>query len=196
MPRTGDVLMRTDLPAVAAWRHKEAREGFEVLFLQPGNRFVGTTTAVEAGEAWAVEYVIVVDSQWRTVSAYVKRRSVRGVHEVLLESAGPAKWRVNGKPAPHLDGCFDVDLESSSFTNAFPVNRLQLAVGASAEAPGAWVRVADLSVERLDQRYTRIAHEDAPQQRYHYVSPGLECDLMFDEYGLVLDYPGLAVRVA
>ncbi|HEY8508420.1 MAG TPA: putative glycolipid-binding domain-containing protein [Steroidobacteraceae bacterium] len=188
--------MRTDLPAVAAWRHKDAREGFEVVFQQAGNRFSGTTTAVEAGEAWIVEYDITLDSQWRTVSARVKRHSVRGVHEVLLESAGPAKWRIDGKPAPHLDGCFDVDLESSSFTNAFPVHRLQLAIGASADAPAAWVRVADLSVQRLDQRYTLLACENPHHQLYRYVSPDLVCDLVFDEYGLVLDYPGLAVRVA
>lgn len=38
-------------------------------------------------------------------------------------------WR----PGPRLDGCFDVDLESSSMTNTLPVHRLGLAPGAAAE---------------------------------------------------------------
>src|SRR5262249_7323974 len=48
---------RVDLPATAAWRHLDARTGFEVLFLSretDGYFLEGYTAAVEEGEAWAV----------------------------------------------------------------------------------------------------------------------------------------------
>jgi hypothetical protein len=59
------------------------------------------------------------------------------------------------------------------------------------------VRALDLSVERLDQRYTRLENESA-RARYDYESPAFDvrCVLLYDEHGLVLDYPGIAVRVA
>jgi uncharacterized protein len=47
------------LPPTAAWRHVDAREGFEVAFLQTGDggyRLDGCTTAVEDGQAWLVGY--------------------------------------------------------------------------------------------------------------------------------------------
>lgn len=116
---------------------------------------------------------------------------------MTLRSDGAGRWRIDGRPAPHLDGCLDVDLESSSLTNAFPVHRLGLPVGEHAGAPAAYVRALDLSVERLDQRYTRLA-DAGSRERYHYAAPAFEfeCELLYDEYGLLLDYPGIATRAA
>jgi hypothetical protein len=176
----------------AAWRHMEARDGFEVVRVDEPV-FEGSTAAVEEGLAWAVGYVLELAPDGSTRRARV---SGLGGAAVVLERDGGG-WRVDGEPAPHLDGLLDVDLESSALTNAFPVRRLGLAVGEAAEAPAAYVRAHDLSVERLEQRYRRLPDGERGQ-RYHYVSPAFdfECELAYDEAGLVLDYPGIAVRMA
>jgi uncharacterized protein len=189
-----------DVPASAAWRHLDARVGFEVVFLhrEPGGyRLEGHATAVEDGVAWGVSYVLTADPGWQTSSAHVVGRSELGTREVLLETDGAGGWRVDGRPAPLLDGCPDVDLEASAFTNAFPVNRLGLEVGQRADAPAAYVRAPGLEVERLEQSYARLP-DDGPRTRYDYKSPSVDfrAELVYDEFGLVLDYPGIAVRVA
>jgi hypothetical protein len=187
------------LPPFACWRHCHAREGFEVVFFETsenGLRIEGHTTALEAGEPFIVQYQIELDERWSTRSALVSGRSRAGTHTVSVESDGSGGWLVDGRAAPELDGCPDVDLESSSLTNAFPVNRLRLEPGGKAEAPAAYVRALDLGVERLEQRYERIDNGDA-RERYDYASPTFDfrCELVYDESGLVLDYPGIAVRV-
>jgi uncharacterized protein len=187
-------------PPFAAWQHRDARAGFEVVFLHPdddGYRLEGGTNAVEEGEVWAVQYVIALASDWSTRSARVSGRSTAGPHELRLEAAASGRWRVNGAAAPHLDGCLDLDLESSSLTNAFPVRRLGLEIGEQADAPAAYVRASDLTVERLEQRYVRL-DDEGKRQRYGYTAPrfGFACQLFYDESGLVLDYPGIAVRAA
>jgi hypothetical protein len=187
-------------PAFAAWRHRDARDGFEVVFLHwdgDGWRVDGATTAVEDGEAWVVQYGIDLAPDSTTRSARVACRSAASVHELRLEADGSGRWRINGAAAPGLDGCLDVDLESSAMTNAFPVHRLQLEIGEHAEAPAAYVRALDLSVERLEQRYVRL-DDDGGRQRYDYSAArfGFQCQLVYDAYGLVLDYPGIAVRAA
>jgi uncharacterized protein len=189
-----------DLPLTAAWRHVEARDGFEVVFLRretDGYRLDGHSTAVEDGEAWSIGYTLALDSSWATRSAHVVGRSAAGAHEVRLEGDGAGAWRVDGTPAPHIAGCLDVDLEGSVFTNALPVRRLQLERGERAEAPAAYVRVLDLRVERLEQRYARI-QDDGGRSRYDYEAPAFHYkdELVYDEFGLVLSYPGIAVRVA
>jgi uncharacterized protein len=187
------------LPAVAGWRHLDASEGFEVLFPShegDGFRFEGHATAVEGGVAWSVRYEIRVDADWVTREAHVGSRSVAGERELRLEGDGSGGWTIDGRPAPELDGLFDVDLEASAFTNAFPVNRLGLGVGEDAEAPAVYVRAPNLRVARLEQHYRRLA-DDGPRRRYDYSSPAFDfrAVLVYDQSGFVLDYPGIAERV-
>jgi hypothetical protein len=187
-------------PRTAAWRHRDSRQGFEVVFFEEaeaGYVVAGHTAAVEDAEAWAVGYSITLDREWRTRRAEVTARSESGRRKVVLEAAGNGRWLVDGDPRGELDGLLDVDLESSALTNAFPVRRLALAVGESASAPAAYVRARDLRVERLEQSYERLP-DDGASQRYHYESPafGFVAELHYDEFGLVRDYPGIAVRVA
>ncbi len=82
-------------------------------------------------------------------------------------------------------------------TNTLAVHRMQLALGVRASAAAAYVRVPDLRVERLEQTYRRTPDVEG-QQRYDYTAPAFDvaCVLSFDAAGLVLDYPGIAVRVA
>ena len=114
-----------------------------------------------------------------------------------LDGDGTGGWRVDGEEAPQLAGCLDVDLEASAFTNALPVHRLGLDVGQRADAPAAYVRALDFRVERLEQSYERL-QDRGRQSHYDYISPVFDfrAELVYDEFGLVLDYPGIAVRVA
>jgi uncharacterized protein len=189
-----------DLPATAAWRHLDARIGFEVLFLGHENdryHLDGQATAVEEGEVWGIRYALTLDSNWATRFAHIVERSTLGEYEIRLESDAAGSWRVDGKPMAELSGCVDVDLEASAGTNALPVNRLKLEVGQAAEAPAVYVRARDLQVERLEQRYERLPNA-GERARYGYLAPRFDfrAVLVYDEFGLVLDYPGIAVRVA
>lgn len=113
----------------------------------------------------------------------------------MLKADGCGRWLVDGEGASHLDGCLDVDLEASAMTNALPVRRLDLRVGSGAAAPAVYVRAVDLAVERLEQFYLRTTDEST-HQCYDYIAPAFDvaCRLVYDESGLVLDYPGIAVR--
>jgi hypothetical protein len=193
-------VLSDDLPGSAAWEHREARRGFEVLHTRRDEGVLllsGCTAAVEDGHAWWVSYELAVDLSWHTRRAEILSHGAAGVRRVLLETDGAGSWLVDGKHAPHLEGCLDVDLESSAMTNAFPVHRLALPVGAVAEAPAAYVRAVDTTVERLEQNYRRLPDE-GPGERYAYSSPAFDfrCTLVYDAAGLVLRYPGIAVRVA
>jgi hypothetical protein len=184
------------VPATAAWRHRGARSGFEVVYFQArsgGCGIEGWTTAVEDGDTWAVEYAIELDAGWATRSARIRA----GFSSRVLEADGTGRWLVDGKSAGHLEGCLDVDLESSAMTNALPVHRMALPVGARAGAPAAYVRAAGLAVERLEQTYLRTPGQAARQCfGYSALAFDFSCRLVYDESGLVVDYPGIAVRTA
>lgn len=184
-----------EFPAVASWRHRGARTGFEVAFFGEDERGLlarGTTTATEDGESWIVDYVVLLDASWTTRSARITGRGAHGVRVVELEADGRGRWTVDGTPAPHLNGCLDLDLESSAMTNTFPVHRLRPLGDSPVAAPAAYVRAADLTVTRLEQTYCRIG-----ARHIAYTAPDLDfaCRLTYDADGLISDYPGIAARV-
>lgn len=187
-------------PRSAAWRHHTARDGFEVVFIRAGadgHAIEGNTTAVEGGDLWAVWYAITLGPRWVTRRARVVAHSEQGTRSIDLAVDATGGWRVDGVPVADLDGCMDVDLEASAFTNALPVRRLGLSVDEGADAPAAYVRALDLRVERLDQRYVREPDRGG-RRCFAYSAPrfSVSCQLVYDEHGLVLDYPGLAARAS
>lgn len=202
------------LPERVSWRHVGRRGGLEhaTLSRRPGGglRAVGRTVATEPAEpSWTVHYALDLDADGRTVRAVIDAHDGTRASRVALVHDGHGRWEVDGRPRPDLDGCFDVDLEASALTNAFPIWRLRLAFGESAEAPAAWVRAGDATVERLPQTYVRARDVPArarvgttavgiPLHRFSYDAPTQDftAEITYDAAGLVVDYPQIAHRIA
>lgn len=161
---------------------------------EAGHVLKGHTTALESGTAWSVGYVVETDQSWRTVRVRAASLSPWGGAEVVLERRDGDRWFVDGEHRPELDGCVDVDFESSSVTNTLPIHRLDLPVGQAVDVPAAFVRADDLRVERLEQTYTRLNESG----RFAYTSSTFDvaCELVYDAAGLIIDYPGIATRVS
>jgi len=180
------------LPPFAAWRFVDAVDGFEVVFFE--RRLVrGYTSAIEDGRPYAVSYRISVDEHWRTRDVHLSSDSVEGRRSTVLLADGHGHWTVDGVEAPHLDGLLDVDLEASACTNTLPIHRLALPDRRAVPAPAVYVRALDLSVTRLEQTYRRVGN-----RRFDYSSDGgaFRAVLEYDGAGLIVDYPGIAVRFA
>lgn len=186
-------------PRSAAWRHGDARPGFEAAFfhaLGSGWRIEGSTVALAGGEPWVVTYSIEVDSGWVTRRARILSWSASGSRSVALDADGAGHWLVDGAAAAHLDGCLDIDLEASALTNTLPVHRLEIPVGGRAAPAAAFVRTHGPRVELLEQAYERLADEGT-HRHYAYAAPafGFTTRLRVDQSGLIVEYPGIATRV-
>jgi hypothetical protein len=120
---------------------------------------------------------------------------VSGNAAIELESDGGGHWLIDGHASSVLDGCLDVDLEASALTNAFPVHRLRMKVGQMRKSPAVYVRASTPQVQRLEQTYLRMSDVEGCHQ-YDYGAPAFDfrSRLVYDNSGLVLDYPGIAVR--
>ena len=188
-------------PRSAAWEHREARSGFEVVFLRPdedgcqhrgphgggrGRRGVGRRLR-------HLPRPRLGDQKRAGVGPRGPRAGASCVSRWCAPVAG---WSTASRPRSSTAASTSTS-SPPSLTNAFPVHHLGLEVGQAAEAPAAYVRALDLAVERLEQRYLRL-DDEGDLRRYHYTSPAFdfECELVYDASGLVLDYPGIAVRAA
>ena len=186
-------------PLGASWNHAGARAGFEVAFfnqVSTGHRLTGHTTAHESSALWSVGYDVTVDHSWTTVAVRASNLTATGRRELTLMRDAAGRWVADGEPRPELDGCFDVDFESSAVTNTLPLHRLDFVEGVCVDVPAAFVRADDLRVERLEQRYTLI--ETAPELllfQYESSTFEFECELRYDRAGLIVEYPGIAARL-
>ena len=135
------------------------------------------------------------DDQWRVreVSLAVLDS---GRSELRLLADGEGRWTADGAAAPGLDGCVDVDLSWTAFTNTLPIRRLGWRPGQVAELLVAYVHVPELRLLAARQRYTCLEiGPEGGRYRYESVSSGFTAELPVDGDGLVVDYPGLFRRV-
>ncbi len=123
-----------------------------------------------------------------------------GRWESRMGSAGDLQAEV-WEPRPDLDGCADIDIYPSPFTNTLAIRRLRLASGTAAQIRVAFINLPELTVQSVQQRYTHLATHDAvdavdavndggARYRYESLDSGYVTDLPVDSEGLVVEYPG------
>jgi hypothetical protein len=146
--------------------------------------------ATERGP-FGLSYRLLVCDDWRLREAELATTAGRRLH---LAADGLGRWHDgNGRSLPDLDGCIDIDIEVTPFTNTLPLRRLDLGPGESAVIRVAYVSLPSLALTTSHQRYTVLGSRH--RYRFESIESGFTADLPVDDYGLVLDYPGLFRRL-
>lgn len=142
------------------------------------------------------DYWIRCDAQWR-VRELRASADVGELVAVILQSDGEGHWTdEEGKLRPDLDGCIDVDIMATPFTNTLPIRRLSWTNGTSADLTVAYVKLPTLEVVAARQRYTCVQTVNGEGIfRYESRDSGYVNELPVDADGLVIDYPGIWRRV-
>jgi uncharacterized protein len=155
----------------------------------------GLVISLEAGRPFRISYEIRCDGRWRVREVRVSTPdSERPVIELLADGEGRWNGR-GGEPVPELDGCIDVDISATPFTNTLPIRRLGLESGESEELMITYVRVPELLVGPERQRYGCLETQtDGGLYRFEALPSGFTAELPVDAEGLVIDYPGLFRR--
>jgi uncharacterized protein len=156
----------------------------------------GLVIGLEAGRPFRIGYEVRCDGRWRVREVRVTTPdSERSVLELLTDGEGHWK-RGSGEPTPELDGCIDVDISATPFTNTLPIRRLGLEPGESEELIVTYVRVPELLVGSERQCYGCLEEEAEGGGLYHFeaLPSGFTAELPVDGEGLVIDYPGLFRR--
>jgi hypothetical protein len=158
----------------------------------------GLVMGIEEDQPYRLQYKLKWGSDWRIRKVTLESHNMEGLREQILRSDGRGHWRdEQGEPLSELDGCIDIDIAATPFTNIFPVRRLDLTPGQSAEIRVLYVEPPTLAIKAVTQRYTCL--ERAPGRHrvtYEGYPSGFRADLELDADGLVIDYPELFRRVA
>jgi uncharacterized protein len=152
--------------------------GLEHLRLAPcggGISADGLLVGMDGDHPFRARYEIRCDAGWRVREVRVAAPdSDRPGVDLLADGEG--RWTTrSGDALPELDGCVDVDISATPFTNTLPIRRLGLQPGETTlRAPGGTGR--------------RRSH------RFEALPSGFTAELPVNADGLVIDYPGLFRR--
>ncbi|HEV3425507.1 MAG TPA: putative glycolipid-binding domain-containing protein [Paraburkholderia sp.] len=143
------------------------------------------------GKGYGLYYRMRCDPRWRATHAFLK---IMGARELELHGDGEGNWRDgHGLVLSAIEGCIDIDIAATPFTNTLPIRRLQLTEGERRPIPMAYISTPDLQVTRVEQAYTCI--ELNREYRYEGIFRNFTADLKIDDDGLVIDYPTLFTRL-
>jgi hypothetical protein len=168
------------------------RPGLEALSLEANARGTvaeGRALVLLDGVPVRVRYRVEHDAAWRFQAALIEASGLDAPRQVDIRRSAQGRWTVDGVPRPDLEGCEDVDLMATPYTNTPPLLAHPLAPGEARALRVAWVRFPDLGVRAVPQEYTRL-ETGAGAQRYRYrnLESGFTAELTLDDNGLVVDY--------
>jgi hypothetical protein len=158
----------------------------------------GILFGVEEGRPFRLQYKLKWRSDWRVRKVAIESHTAEGMIERNLRSDGRGHWQTDeGGHLPELDGCIDIDIAATPFTNVFPVRRLDLTPGQSAEIRVLYVEPPSLTIKAVTQRYRCLERSpDRHRVTYEGYPSGFKAELALDADGLVIDYPELFRRLA
>ena len=180
------------------WRAWDGR-GIEHLRLDVGPDAVRADSlivSVDEGRPFRARYALECDAAWRLRLA---RIDVLGdptrVMELHVDSGRWSDAR-SGATLP-LDGCVDIDIYPSPFTNTLPIRRLAgTTVGQPVRITVAWVRLPALTIHAAPQEYTLLERGAAGGRwRFRALDSDFTAELHVDAQGVVRDYPEIARRI-
>ena len=156
----------------------------------------GLVLGIEHATPFRLWYQVRADSGWSVRECLLQVGGDKG-QALHLYSDGLGHWTdAAGAACSTLDGCLDVDISRTPFTNTLPVRRLALAPGQSADLLVVYITIPDLSVRPAQQRYTCLSRTTSGGlYRYEGLDSGFTAELPVDAQGLVVDYPGIWKRV-
>jgi hypothetical protein len=174
---------------VRTWRRIDEEPGLEHFRL----RRSGTGLEVEsvlicAGRhPFSMQYAWSLDDQWRSRRLHL-RVFAPEEKSVVIERAGTASWRVDGRASPEFEGCDELDVSATPFCNALAIRGAGRR--SSRELTALYVAVPELKLVPSRQRYERLG-----PRRWRYidlgVARGFTAVLQLDRDGLVRKYQHL-----
>lgn len=174
---------------VLLWRRldRPGHESARLSVQHPYRYLAGTAVFADKQGSCRLDYLVVCDEAWRTLSGRVTGWVGEKVIEIELAVDAASRWKLNRAERPEVAGCIDLDLNFSPSTNLLPLRRLGLAVGQEAKVRAAWLRFPSFDLEPLDQLYRRTG-----EVTYRYESAGgaFVAELEVNGVGFVTHYPG------
>jgi hypothetical protein len=140
-----------------------------------------------------VEYILKTNQHWQTISVEIKSRIGNTIQTLSYQSDGKGNWQANGRILSQFNGCIDVDIPLTPFTNTLPINRLKLQKNEEQQIRVIYLDLLNEEIKPVTQKYTKLSDT---QYKYENVPNDFEAVISVDDLGFIVDYPILFERIS
>lgn len=156
----------------------------------------GVVVGIRDGKPFRIRYQIDTNLQWQVQHLKIELLD-QNSKKLQLKINGAGHWQEgDGTPIPELDGCIDVDLSATPFTNTLAIRRLALQPGNPQDLSVVYVTVPEMKFRAVPQRYTCLeTNSQGGIYKYEGLLRKFSADLLTDRDGLVIEYPNAFRRV-
>lgn len=145
----------------------------------------------DSGIPFAIAYDLALTANWDIREVAIK--SLLEERTITLVHRGDQWFDGEGRHLAEFDGVELLDISISPFTNTLPIKRLHFEGERPQMVDIIYFNENLFSVQRLQQIYSK---RDERTYRYQdIVLPDFVSDIVVDDDGLVVDFPGLFKRV-
>jgi hypothetical protein len=174
------------------WSELAASNAFEHVLVHPGYANGIIVGFDDTPLPFRIQYEIEWDENWCTREVEIDVAMGGRAHGFHLSVDEHANWyNGEGREIGRLAGCRDVDIWPTPFTNTLAIRRLQLGAGDRQEIDVAYIDALAGELMQKRQVYTALPGGD---YQFESRESGFTARLAVDEYGLIVDYPGLFAR--
>lgn len=138
-------------------------------------------------QIYNVSYNLTIDKNW-TIQEFNIESEVNTVKNRLIGKKLQNNWEINNAIDPGFKDFIFIDISLTPFTNTLPINHSHIPKGGSQEIKVIYIDVLNNIIKPAPQLYTRISED---QYRYENLLSDFKADILVDENGLVVNYPGL-----
>lgn len=136
---------------------------------------------------------IKTNCRWGTVFFDIISRHCNQSQTISYDSDGKGNLTKAGQPQEQFNGCIDIDMSLTPFTNTLPIRRLQLQHPQTREIQVLYCDLPVQQIKPVRQQYTCVS---ATEYHYENIPNDFEAAILVTGSGLVVDYPSLFVRTA
>jgi hypothetical protein len=141
---------------------------------------------------WQINYTLTINARWEVQTVFVDVMSEQN-YTIQLYKNEQLQWmNENGEHLPAFDGCVDIDISFTPFTNTLPINRLQLTKGEGHDLRVLYIDIQQGVCKAVKQRYL---NKGGKIYKYENEDSGFTSELLVDADGYVVDYPGIWQKV-
>lgn len=146
-------------------------------------------TGTMDGKPVTFRYYIRLDTSWTVREFFAENLSDKNPFLIHALHQSPGKWLdKNGSPLPQFDGCIDIDIFPTPFTNSLPLKREPIHIGQHSEFNALWVDLREGVARKARQRYSRLSEF---KFQFKSLDTGFTETIEFTSDFFVAHYPGL-----
>ncbi|MBO8156363.1 MAG: putative glycolipid-binding domain-containing protein [Bacillaceae bacterium] len=186
--------MKQDMNKVIKWENLENGGQEQLTITQTNDEilFSSSLEYIENHTLFHIRYEVKTDLNWRTKEIYAE--NVTNGKNVYLHTNNKGEWMNNHGEVKELQGCIDIDISVTPFSNSLPINRCSWKENTPKNFNMVYISVPEMTFHKAEQSYTLI-HCTDKEKVFKYESGNFESFIYTDESGMVTLYPNLFKKI-